>query len=162
MLSPSQYLQKSECLHPNLYERLYNQLNDVGKKYAMDCPYCGKVFATNNKRRVTCSARCQYAMKNQTQKITQCAWCGVEFFHQRITAKYCSNTCRQRAHRLRTRYTRPTRKHPKKTCSHCRKSKRIYEYSRNKQGGRYRQCDTCRNILETARQAHRDDLRADR
>jgi hypothetical protein len=32
-----------------------------------------------------------------------CEWCGTLFGHKRSTARFCSATCRQRAHRARAR-----------------------------------------------------------
>ena len=87
------------------------------------CPICGnRIPYTVNRtgfsgRRRGCSDECcrkvDYRLRTERRRLasaksTTCIECGQEFAPKRADAKYCSNACRQRAHRSRHLKKLPT------------------------------------------------------
>jgi hypothetical protein len=59
------------------------------------------MLTPRNWRGETCSSRCdqRWRRHRKRQKTSYCVQCNEEFATTRADAKYCSNACRQRAHR---------------------------------------------------------------
>jgi hypothetical protein len=57
---------------------------------------------------VTCSTRCaqRWLRRRHREKRRSCSTCGITFKTTRTDARFCSNTCRQKPHRLSRHPTR--------------------------------------------------------
>lgn len=79
------------------------------------CDYCNKQMNTNDRRHKFCSNRCRLEhfrkksrewmkqSRNHQPVLRTCQNCSLPFTARRSDAAYCSNACRQRAHRARNR-----------------------------------------------------------
>lgn len=62
-------------------------------KREVECRNCGKVFVTDNERKVSCSEKCRSSYNKRNRGIEQtCASCGKSFHRYKVQT-YCSNEC---------------------------------------------------------------------
>ena len=70
---------------------------------SVDCKGCGITMLSRLRwRGMTCSTRCAQRWLRQRRRVKNliCKTCGLRFERSRTDAKFCSNACRQKAHRL--------------------------------------------------------------
>lgn len=106
------------------------------------CKQCGKIFETENSRKIFCGANCAmlwHASKNNRRRSESrnlngvCPYCGKDFVKVRISQIYCSEKCKDSAqgerktrgkeHEVKCAFCGSlfkTRRHNQKLCLDCR------------------------------------------